>query len=86
MCVCVCVCACGEVTLASQGCSITRLIKKAYHPYFGCKLGDQDKKWAPHIVSKSCALRLGGWLNCKEMAMSFAVQMVWREPSNHSSE
>jgi len=41
---------CGEVTLATNRRSITPLIKKAYHLYVGCKLGDQDKKWAPHIV------------------------------------
>jgi len=79
-------CVCGEVMLASQRCSIMHLIKKAYHLYFGCKLGDQDKKWVLHIVCKSCAIHLGGWINCKEMAIPFAVQMVWREPSNHSSD
>jgi len=73
---------CGEVTLASQKRSITPLIKKAYHLYFGCKLDDQDMKWTPHIVFKSCAIRLGGWINRKGMAMPFAVPMVWRETSN----
>jgi len=77
---------CGEVTLASQRCSITPLIKKAYRLYFGCKLGDQDKKWAQHIVCKSRATRLGGWINRKGIAMLFAVPVVWREPSNHSSD
>jgi len=62
------------------------LIRKAYHLYFGCKLGDQDKKWGPHIVCKSCAIRLGGQINYKGMAMPFAVPVVWREPSNHSSD
>jgi len=79
-------CVCGEVTLVSQRCSITPLIKKAYHLYFGCKLGDQGKKWAPHIVCKSCATRLGGWINPEGMAMSFAVPVVWRETSNHISD
>jgi len=77
---------CGEVTLASQRRSITPLIRKAYHLYFGCKLGDQDKKWEPHIVCKSCAIRLGAWINRKGMTMPFAVPVVWREPSNHSSD
>jgi len=77
---------CGEVTLTSKRRSITPLIKKAYHLYFGCKLGDQDKKWAPHIVCKSCAIRLGGWINCKGMTVPFAVPMVWMEPSNHISD
>jgi len=77
---------CGEVTLASKRRSITPLIKKAYHLYFVCKLGDQDKKWAPHIVCKSCAIRLEGWINRKGMAMPFAVPMVWMEPSDHISD
>jgi hypothetical protein len=73
-------CVCGEVTLASQRCSITPLIKKAYRLYFGCKLGDQDKKWVLHIVCKSCAIRLVGWIIHKGMAMPFAIQMVGRNP------
>ena len=77
---------CGEVTLASQRCSIAPLIKKAYHLYFWCKLGDQDKKWAPHIVWKSCAICLGGWINSKGMAMPFVFPIVWREASNHISD
>ena len=77
---------CGEERLASQRRSITPLIEKAYHLHFGCKLGDQDKKWAPHILCKSCAIPLGGWINRKGTAMQFAVPMVWREPSNHSSD
>jgi len=52
------------------------LIEKAYHLYFGCKLGDQDMKWTPHIVCKSCAIRLGSWINSKGMAMPFAVPMA----------
>jgi len=37
-------------------------------------------------MCKSCAIRLGGWINYKGMAMPFAVPLVWREPSNHSSD
>ena len=80
------VCVCGEVTLASQRRYITPLIKKVYHLYFGCKLGDQDKKWPLHNVCKLCAIRLGGWINRKGMVMLFAVPVVWREASNHSSD
>jgi hypothetical protein len=74
------------VTLASQRCSVTPLIKKYYHLYFECKLDDQDEKWLPHTVCKSCAIRLGGWIYCKGMTMLFAIPVVWREPSNHSSD
>ena len=77
---------CGEVTLASQRRSIRPLIKKAYHLYVGCKLGDQDKQWAPHIVCKSCAICLGDCINRKGIAIPFAVPMVWREHSALSSD
>jgi len=76
----------GEVMLASQRHSIMPLMKKVYHLFFGCKLGDQDKKWVPHIVCKPCAIFLGGWINRKGMAMPSGVPMVWREPSNLSSD
>jgi len=65
-------CVWGSV-LASQRRSIMHLIKKAYHLYFECKLGDKDKKWAPHIVCRSCAIRLGDWINRKGMAMLFDI-------------
>jgi len=80
---------CGPILLCVWGSDLSiimPLIKKAYHLYFGCKVGYQDKKWAPHIVCKSCAIRLGGWINYNGMAMPFAIPVVWREPSNHSSD
>jgi hypothetical protein len=60
-------------------------VKKAYHLYFGCKIGDQDKFWGPHICCRKCASNVLQWLNGKRHAMPFIVPMVWREPSNHAS-
>ena len=37
-------------------------------------------------MCKLCVIRLGGWINRKGMAMPCAVPVVWREPSNHSSD
>jgi len=76
---------CGEVTFASQKRSITTMVKKAYHLYFGCKIGDQDKMWAPHICCNTCATNLRQWLNRKRKSMPFAVPMIWREPTDHIS-
>ena len=45
---------CGEVTFASRKRSITAVVKKAYHLYFGCKIGDQDKSWALHYCCNTC--------------------------------
>jgi len=35
--------------------AITAIVKKAYHLYFGCKIGDQFKSCAPHICCRKCA-------------------------------
>jgi hypothetical protein len=49
---------CSEVTFARQRKAITTIVKKAYHLYFGCKIGDQYKSWAPHICCRKCATNL----------------------------
>jgi len=77
---------CGEVTFARQRKVITAIVKKAYHLYFRCKIGNQDKSWAPHISCHKCVTNLSQWLNGKRHAMPFAVPMVWREPSNHATD
>ncbi|XP_076031864.1 uncharacterized protein LOC143019766 [Oratosquilla oratoria] len=76
---------CGEVTFASQKRRITAMVRKAYHLYFGCKIGDQDKNWAPHICCNTCATNLRQWLNRKRKRMPFGVPMTWREPTNHTN-
>lgn len=77
---------CAEVTFASQKCRLTAVVKKAYHLYFGCKIGDQDKSWAPHYCCITCANYLRCWLSRKKKSMPFAVLIVWKEPTNHSSD
>ena len=58
-------------------------MKTAYKCYFGCKVGDQDKKWAPHICCNSCNTQLLRWAVGKQKEMPFAVPMIWREPTDH---
>ena len=74
---------CGEITSTEQRRVISAIIRKAYHLYFGCQIGDQDKIWAPHICCNTCETNLTQWLNKKRKAMPFAVPMVWREPTDH---
>ena len=76
----------GEVTVARQRKVITAIVKKAYHLYFGCKIGDQDKSCAPQICCRKCATNVSQWLNGKRHAMPFAVPMGWREPSSHTTD
>ena len=77
---------CGEVTFASRKCSIIPTIKNEYFLYFGCKLGDQDKKWSPHVCCITCSSKLNAWVNGKGRCVPFGVLVVWRVPSNHSTD
>ena len=54
---------CEEVTFASRKCSITPTTKKAYFLDFGCKVRDQDKKWAPHLCCTMCSSKRNAWVN-----------------------
>ena len=76
---------CGEVTFKSRRRSFTSLIKKCYEHYFGCKVGDQDKSWAPNFCCVTCARLLAAWAKVSH-CMPFAIPMVWREPPDHDSE
>lgn len=77
---------CGRYLLTSQCRTISVEVKKAYFLYFGCKLGDQEKTWAPHVCCVSCHVSLIQWLKGNRSSMPFAVPMIWREPTNHSTD
>ena len=77
---------CGQFTLKKQKRNINSKVKKAYKLYFGCELGDQDKKWAPHVCCGSCALGLEKWIQGSRSSMPFAVPMIWREPKDHTTD
>ena len=74
---------CGSFTVSKQRQRITDFVKKAYLAYFGVKLGDQDKNWAPHQVCWTCVENLRQWTKQKRQTIGFAVPMVWREQANH---
>jgi len=63
---------CREVTFPTRKCPLTPMVKKAYECDFGCKVRDQDKKWAPHVCCISCATTLCDWLNNKGHSMPLA--------------
>lgn len=77
--------ACGKFTPHDQRKNISAKLKIAYKHYFGCKLRDEDRSWAPHICCGMCYVGLTQWLNRKQKHMPFAVPMVWCEPTNHVS-
>ena len=74
---------CGSFTLETQRRNITDFVKRVYLAYFKVPLGDQDKRWAPHKVCKTCVETLRSWSQGKNAKLKFGVPMVWREPSNH---
>ena len=59
---------------------------EAYLHYFGMPVGDQDKRWAPHVICDYCRHTLEGWLRGGKRAMRFAISRIWREPSNHYTD
>ena len=77
---------CGQYTPKQQCRNITKCIQLAYKYYFDCKLGGQDKEWAPHVCCASCNSMLSAWMNGKKKAMPFSVPMIWREPKNHFND
>ncbi|XP_076804583.1 uncharacterized protein LOC143448650 [Clavelina lepadiformis] len=77
---------CGKVTLRSRQAKITQFVKKAYYAYFGVKLGDQDKAFAPHICCKACVENLRLWSLKKIKSLPFGIPMVWREGKDHVTD
>jgi hypothetical protein len=63
--------------------NITPFVKRLYLAYFKMKLGDQDKKFAPHVVCKTCAKNLRQWSTGLRESMPFGIPMVWCEQKNH---
>ncbi|GFW96248.1 uncharacterized protein TNCV_572191 [Trichonephila clavipes] len=52
---------CGSYTVKKQQRNISNFVQKVYFAYFGIKLGDQDKSWAPHVVCSVCVEELRHW-------------------------
>ena len=74
---------CGCYTLIRQRRNITSFVRRAYKKYFEVPLGDQGKKWSPHIVCHNCEEMLRDWTKGKRKGLPFGVPMVWREPTDH---
>ena len=71
---------------SGQACAISDFVKRNYHAYFGLKLGDQDKTFAPHLACKSCVEALRHWANKRQATLPFGIPMIWREGKDHISD
>ena len=67
-----------NVVLPKHQAKITDFVKKAICDYFGVKLRDQDKPFAPHVCCKTCVENLRDWRNGKRKSMPFVIPMVWK--------
>ena len=76
----------GVYTFPRQRRNIPLFVKRAYKPYFQVPLGDQNKKWAPHIVCHICEEMLRNWTKGKRKGLPFGVPMLWREPKEHLTD
>ena len=77
---------CGEHKTVDNRKSITDFVRKAYYAYFGIKLEDQDKPWAPYVVCTTCVERLRQSTNVTRQSMGFVVPKVLRESANHVND
>jgi hypothetical protein len=77
---------CGQFVIKKQRRNITDFVKKAYYAYFGMKVGDQDKSWAPHKVCCICVEELRQWTQGNKKSLLFGIPMIWREPGNHHDD
>jgi hypothetical protein len=66
--------------------NITAFVKKAYDPYFGMKLGDQDKTWAPYKACRTFIEQLRQWMSGERNSLPFGIRMVWHESSDHGND
>ena len=73
----------GSFVPSVQRQNITPFVKNVY---FGIRLGDQDKAWAPHRVCRNFVLSLRQWSPGKQKSLAFGISVVWREPKRHGKE
>ena len=73
---------CGEFTPTKDRRKITERVEKTYLRYFGVKIGDQDKPWAPHVICKVCQVKFIRWKSGTSSSFKFGVPIIWREATN----
>lgn len=77
---------CGKIVFMGQEANITSFVKTCYFAYFGMKLGDQDKDFAPHVCCRTCVENLRRWSKGTLKSLPFGVPMVWREGKDHITD
>ena len=76
----------GEYTPPTHRAKLSSRIMLAYAHYFECKVGDEDKEWAPHTRCNRCRTCLLFWFDGRRKKMPFGDPMMWREQRDPVSE
>ena len=75
---------CGKYILSGDSVEITALIEERFFKYFGIKLGDQEKDFAPHVICRVCSTNLPfnvvSW-KTEEIAIQYPYGMARVEES-----
>ena len=77
---------CGDYTLVKYRKKITPRVYFLYHKFFQAHLVDQDKSWAPHIISNVCHQNLNRCEAKIMKKMPFAVPMAWHLQKAHPGD
>ena len=77
---------CGSLTFKKNKRNISSHVKRLYELYFGIKVGDQEKPWAPHICCSRCFSYLTRWSKGKMKSLPFGIPMIWRESQDHLTD
>lgn len=76
---------CGQLAVVKQRMQVDPFVRNGNYAYFEMKLGDQDKVWAPLIISKTCVEILCHWTKGMK-TMHFGIPVIWHESKNHRED
>lgn len=77
---------CGSYSFEKKVRAITEALKFAYLQYFGFPIGNLDNDWTPKSVCNTCSATLNKWAGGTEIALPFAIPMIWRNSIDHVSD
>ena len=77
---------CGNYIIAKQKQDSNSFVRNVYYAYFGIRLGDEDKSWAPHKVCRTFVERLRLWKNGAKKPMEGATKSCMINVEGHNAK
>lgn len=65
---------------------ITPHVRAGYELYYGVRMGDEDKEWAPKFSCCVCVTRLSNFVRTGQGMPVYADPIYWMEPTNHTAD